>query len=408
MSGPLDSTHRAARLLPLSCLAFVALGLPDGLLGVAWPSMREDFDLSQRALGALLSSVTIGYVTSAFASGWLLARLDLGRLLAASCLVTALCLWGYGRAPTWTAMLGLGLFAGLAAGAIDAGINTHAASRSAPRTLSLLHAAYGLGTTSGPFLMAGLLAEGIAWPRGYAVVATAQAALALCFLGSRRTWTERPPGTAGDRATTPARVAATLRLPATRLSLLVFFLYTGLEASLGAWTYTLLAEEGRALPIAAAGAGLFWAGLLSSRVAMAFAPAGLPPDAALRVCLVSSAVAALGLSLAASPGASLVAVAALGAACGPIFPLLIATTPRRVGLEHSSNAVGCQVAAAAAGQAVLPGVCGWIIAAIGAGVLPLLAATLAGTAVAIHAALARATLSDARVVRAGVSPRSAS
>ena len=134
------ATARARLLLGLAGLGFVSLGLPDGLLGVAWPSLRAGFGLAQDALGALLVATTTGYVLSSFASGPLLARLGLGALLALSCLATAASLIGYALAGAWPLLVALGVLAGLGAGAIDAGINGYVATNHSPRALNLLHA----------------------------------------------------------------------------------------------------------------------------------------------------------------------------------------------------------------------------------------------------------------------------
>src|SRR5262245_44023324 len=172
----------------LSFLGFASLGLPDGVLGVAWPSMRADFGLPLDALGALLVSTTAGYVTSSFLAGALLRRVSVGLLLALSCLGTGATLLGYAEAPRWALIVALGASAGVGAGAIDAGINTFAATHFAPRTLHLLHAAYGIGTTAGPLWMTSVLMAGHAWQRGYLAIGAVQLLLALGFALTLRLW----------------------------------------------------------------------------------------------------------------------------------------------------------------------------------------------------------------------------
>jgi MFS family permease len=127
---------RTELLVSLAYAAFISLGLPDGLTGVAWPSIRTTFGLPLDALGALITTGTIGYLTSSFSSGRILARIGVGWLLALSCLATAISLLGYGGAPLWAVMVGLGLLAGLGAGAIDAGLNTYAAEHFSARTVN--------------------------------------------------------------------------------------------------------------------------------------------------------------------------------------------------------------------------------------------------------------------------------
>src|SRR5690606_24703581 len=122
---------------------------PDGLLGVAWPSMRQTFGLPLDALGALFISTTLGYTGSSFASGAVLRRIRLGGLLALSCFATAIALIAYSLAPSWAIVVAFGLLSGLGAGAIDSGLNAFAAHNFSARTVNLLHAFYGLGTTIG-------------------------------------------------------------------------------------------------------------------------------------------------------------------------------------------------------------------------------------------------------------------
>src|SRR5262245_45667173 len=173
--------RRRMALVALSFLGFASLGLPDGVLGVAWPSMRRDFGLPLDALGTLLVSTTAGYVTSSFLAGALLRRMSVGLLLALSCLTTGATLLGYAAAPVWAVVVALGASAGLGAGAIDAAINTFAATNFAPRTLHLLHAAYGIGTTAGPLWMTSVLMSGYGWQRGYLAIGAVQLLLALGF-----------------------------------------------------------------------------------------------------------------------------------------------------------------------------------------------------------------------------------
>lgn len=355
---------RPALLLGLAGLGFVSLGLPDGLLGVAWPSLRAQFGLAQDALGALLVATTAGYVLSSFASGPLLARLGLGSLLALSCGLTAASLLGYTLAPAWWAVVALGVLAGLGAGAIDAGINAWVASRHSPRVLNLLHAGYGLGTTAGPALMTSLLMAGAAWQRGYAIVAGSQLALGLAFAATRRHWPPAAP--AAGLVTPPASLAATLRLPAARLGAAVFALYTGLEAATGAWTFTLL-SEGRGVAVASAGSAVsaYWAALAIGRVLFALSLARARSATLLPLCMAGVAAGALLLALDLGEAASLAGLVLLGLAAGPVFPSLIAATPARFGAAHAANGVGVQVAAAALGQSLLPAAVGVAVARLG-------------------------------------------
>jgi fucose permease len=353
-------------LLALAYVGFFSLGLPDGLLGVAWPGMRAHFGLPQGALGALLVATTAGYMSSSFAAGWLIQRLRVGGLLALSCGGTALALLGYATAPAFTIVVLWGLLAGAGAGAIDAGINAYVASQHSARTVNWLHACYGVGAAAGPALMAAVLARGLGWERGYLVVCAAQLALAAAFAATVRRW---PAGTASiDSSANQASesLRETLRVTGVRWGSAAFFVYTGMEAAVGAWSYSLLAvSRGFAMEVAAFWVSGFWAGLTAGRV-LAGALAGvLRPELLLRLALLGLAAGTALVWLPPVRGAELAGVALLGLACGPIFPTLIATTPGRVGPAHAANAVGVQIAAAALGQSLLPAALGLLAGALG-------------------------------------------
>ncbi|HEY8121627.1 MAG TPA: MFS transporter, partial [Myxococcota bacterium] len=225
-------------LIALAFLGFASLGLPDGAIGVAWPRIRESFDLPLGALGALLAASVSGYACASFCAGALLARIRIGALLALSCAATGATLLGYWAAPSWSAMVALGLVAGLGAGAIDVGINSFAATQLPPRTLHWLHAAYGLGTSAGPILMTRSLMSDGGWRGGYLALGAIQLALAVGFAATIRRWpapqAEAESGGLAARGLGPdaaASLFATLRLRSAQLNAAAFFLYLGVEAS---------------------------------------------------------------------------------------------------------------------------------------------------------------------------------
>jgi fucose permease len=343
--------------------------------------MRATFGRELDALGALLLASTIGYVISSFSSGRLLQRLNLGGVLAASCSLTATALGGYALAPYWWYLLPLAVLLGLGGGAIDAALNTYVAANHGPRTLNWLHACYGLGAALGPLVMTAVLEAGRPWQRGYAVVSLLQGGLAAAFMATLPRW---PRTAGGDDGTQPAaRIQDTLRLPVARLGILTFVVYAGVEASIGAWIYTLL-TLGRDVDPATAGvvASTFWGGLTGGRLLAATLGARYAPTLMLRAALaaVLLGVAAVWLQLGTS--VTIAGVGLAGLACGPIFPTLVALTPARVGGAHAGNAVGFQVAAAAVGLSVIPALVGLVADAVGveaiASAFLLLAALLAG------------------------------
>ena len=347
-------------LLAIALLAFVSLGLPDGVLGVAWPSVRAAFDLPLSELGVILTAAMLGYLGSSFSSGWMVSRIGVGRLLVwSSVLMVANC-GGYALAPRWPVMVASGVLAGLGAGAIDAGINAFAAARLPPRLVSWLHACYGVGAMLGPLLMTGMLAGGHSWRWGYAIIGALLAAMAVAFTLTRSLWDARPrlPGPSASAELSPG-LFTTLGRPLVWLNLMLFFVYTGIEVVAGQWTYSLLTEA-RSVPIGTAGIWVagYWASLTLGRLVFGGLAERRSSAALLRVGTIGVPVGALVLWLAPGRWAGLVGLLWLGFALAPIYPLLIAETPKRLGARHATNAIGFQVAAAYLGTAALPGLAG--------------------------------------------------
>lgn len=377
-------------LVLLAGLAFISLGLPDGLLGVAWPSIRASFGRDLDALGLLLIAATGGYVASSFASGSLLRHMNLGMVLAASCLLTGVALLGYAASPRWFLLVALAIVLGLGGGAIDAALNTYAATNHGPRTLNWLHACYGIGAALGPVVMTMVLSRELSWQRGYALVGGAQLALAAAFGLTLRAWpqTSRPdPATAGQPGAT---IRQTLALPAARLAVAAFIAYAGVEATFGAWTYTLL-TAGRGLSPVEAGTvvSLFWGGLTAGRMLAASGGGLLSVGRLLNVAIWGVTLGAIVVWMSTSVGWTLVGVAVAGCACGPIFPTLVATTPARLGTAHTANAVGVQIAAAALGLSLVPALVGVIADAAGVHMIAILLVALSLLLAVIYRLLER-------------------
>jgi fucose permease len=343
----------------LASLAFISLGLPDGLLGVAWPSIRGFFGLDIDAVGALLVATMAGYVASSFSSGRLLRRLNVGSVLALSCVLTAGSLLAYGTTSRWAVMIALGITLGAGGGAIDSGLNTYAATHHGARTLNWLHACYGIGAATGPLIMAAVLGMGLGWQRGYVIVGLAQLLLAVGF-GATLRWWERTEHV-GITSTPPAfaTIPSTLRLAGARLGIAAFFVYAGVEASAGVWTYTLLTEGRGVNPVDAARAvSLFWGGLTGGRLVAALIGARIQPRPILWTALWGVALGTALMWSDVSTGITYAGVLLAGWGCGPIFPTLVAITPARLGAAHVANAVGFQIASAALGLSLVPSLVG--------------------------------------------------
>ncbi len=359
-------------LIALAYAGFISLGMPDGLLGVAWPSMRASFGLPVGALGSLLIFSTIGYLISSSTSGWLLERMNIGKLLALSCLATSSSLFGYAFAPAWWILVSFGLLSGLGAGAIDAGLNTYVATYHSARTVNWLHACYGIATTGGPALMTAVLASGRAWQFGYAAVAAGQLALALCFGLTRRLWPKTTAQTEQQPLTDPPAISNSKvwRLPAVWLSVAIFFVYCGIEAAAGAWSYSLFTEaRGVSMTTAGSWASVYWGCFTAGRVISGFITHRISTRLLLRFSIAGIAIGAAMLWLNLTSLFGFIGLALMGLACAPIFPTMIATTPERIGEKHFATAIGLQISAAVLGQSLLPSFIGVLAGKFGLEVL---------------------------------------
>jgi fucose permease len=345
--------------LALSFLAFLSLGLPDGSLGVAWPSMRSSLGVGLEALGLLLGVAMAGTLVSSALSGVLIPRLGVGRLLVVSTLLVALSAVGLAASPSFGFALASSLVGGLGAGAVDAGVNAHAASAFSPRAVSFLHATFGFGAMLGPVLMTVMLERQLGWRVGYAVVAVTLGALAVAFASNLSVWSAPRPAV-GPKPREDARGADARALRPVLLGVLLFFVYSGVEATCGQWAYTFL-TEGCRLPPTTAGLAVsgYWACLGAGRVVFGILAARTAPSRLIRAGVLGAVASGLVLGLARG-GAAVAAIWVMGASLAPIYPLAIAETPRRVGAARADRVIGWQVSVAYLGLAFWPSLGGWL------------------------------------------------
>ncbi|HEX2978703.1 MAG TPA: MFS transporter [Anaerolineaceae bacterium] len=352
-------------LIVLAYLAFISLGLPDGLLGVAWPSIRGQFSLPLDALGPILFASTAGYLTSSFFSGKVIARLGVGGALAASCAITGLGLIGYTLTPTWGFIILFSVFAGLGGGAIDAGLNTFIAANYSEGFMQWLHACFGVGVTLGPLIMTTGLQRFESWRLGYIIVGSAQLLLAVCFTLTRSRWavkqpvnTSEPPTRITDHQTP---IPSSLRQPRVWLSIALFFLYTGVEVTFGHWGYTLLTESRHIAPqVAGLWAGGYWGWFTAGRVLAGLYTKKINGATLLYLSLIGALAGTCLLWWNISETLSLMGIAVIGFSIAPIFPGLVSGTSVRVGEAHAANTIGFQISAAGLGGALISGAAGRI------------------------------------------------
>lgn len=356
-------------------IIYVFLGIPDGMLGVAWPSMRQNFGVGQGQMGILLLASTIGFMLTSFAAGRLISWLGIVNLLILACVVRGGGLVGMAFAPDWWTLVAIAFLYGVGSGAIDAGLNTYFAVNLSPRLMNWLHASFGLGATIGPILMTALISSGLVWRWGYALVGIGQALLAILIIVRATDWRVVAHATAADRAGHPAlphrSLASTLARPLVWANIGIFFFVAGVEATAGNWSFTLFTES-RGVAVAVAGfwTSFYWASFTLGRFLFGFIADRVNVVNALRLLLGVAVAAGLFLWWNPANWVGFLALAVLGFALAPIFPLLVSSTPQRVGVADATNAVGFQVAAASLGIAILPGVAGILTQRISPVVIP--------------------------------------
>jgi fucose permease len=350
--------------------AFTSLGLPDGILGAAWPQMRAEFGVDLNDNWPLLTLGTCGGLLSSFLSGLALRSLGVGRVLILTTFLTAFVIVGFALSASLAVMTGLAFFLGLGNGAVDAGLNHFVASNLSSRHMNWLHAFWGVGISLGTLIVSGVLAVEGTWRSAYAVVGALQLSLALAFSFRLRSWSTSHASaeSAGERPDAPAFLS-TLALPASWASMASFFVYCGIECGTGLWIASVL-HDGRGWSMQAAGlmVTLFWSSLTVGRFLMGMVSQRTTP---VRIVRVATLGVLLGTGLiAASTIAGKTTLAGLLTASGllmtglslsPIFPMLMHDTPRCVGKGHALNLIGFQSGSGQLGYTFLPIVIGTLL-----------------------------------------------
>jgi fucose permease len=299
-----------------------------------------------------------------------------GRVLAASCFLTGFALIGYTFTPQWWVMVALGVFAGLGAGAIDAGLNTYVAAHFGEGLMQWLHASWGVGITLGPIIMTLGLTNANTWRFGYRVVGFFQIVLAVCFVLTLSMWrqnnepVENNPQKRLTEYKTP--IGETLRHPQVWLSALLFFLYVGAETSLGTWTYTLLTES-RGVDKALAGffAGSYWFTFTVGRIVAGLIANKIGGNKLVKGGLIGALLGTWLLIWNPFVLANVIAVGIIGLSIAPIFPAMMSGTKIRVGDHFAANTIGMQMIATGLGTAVIPSLMGVLARRVSLEIIPI-------------------------------------
>ena len=372
-------------VLVISFLSFIGLGLPDGLLGVAWPSVRTEFGRQMGAIAWFLAAESLGYFLSSVGSGRTVRRAGLGWTLFSGALAMAAGLLLVSLAPRWLLLVAGFALIGAGAGLIDSGFNAYAAHHFSATAMNWMHACYGIGATVGPPIVTLSMLQLGSWRWAYAGSALFLAAVSLLLLRTRRRFAEdavvdvSKPGRSAALATPPGSTAqstaASTPSPVRHQVLvwggvLLFLLYAGSEVSTGQLTYSLL-TEGRGMEPVTAGfwVGAFWFSLTGGRFLLGPLSQRIGSTQVLRGAFVLGVAAALLFWLNIAPGVDGLALSLIGFCMAPIFPLLVLQTPQRVGGSRAHDVIGYQMGAATLGSVLLAGGGGILADAVGLAVV---------------------------------------
>lgn len=342
---------------------FVALGLPDGVLGTVWPSLRDDLGASQSGLGFLAAAATAGYVAASLASGRLAARLGPGSTLAAGAAVGVVALTGIATSPAWAAVVAAHLLLGVSLGTVDAGGNAWMALARGPGPLHLLHAGFGVGATTGPLVATLFVADADPgrWRWAYASVVVVQLTALVAVVATRHRFAATSTRVAARGGAAPTghpgggdQGGDVSRRRLLTLVLVWFAVYVGAEVAVGQWTFTVF-TEGRGWRDTHAGVlvATYWGGLLAGRVVVGIVGERLDLDRLQHRSTLVAAAAAVVLWLDPA-GAGWMSVPVLGLGFATLFPLMVNRTPSLVGRDATATTVGRQLAASAAGMTGAP------------------------------------------------------
>ena len=380
-------------LLVIIYLSFISLGLPDSLLGSAWPTMVSELNAPLWGAGILQMTTSLCTIISSLNSARLIRRFGTGRLTAISCALTATALLGMSLVPHYAFLLLLCIPLGLGAGAVDAAINNYVALHCEPRHMNWLHCFWGVGTIISPMVMSAVLAAGMRWTAGYRGVSAMQLALSIVLFSTLKLWQDAS-AQGEERSAKVLTVRQVLSLPGAKQGLLNFTCYCAVESTFMLWSATyLVMVRGMDAARAASMGGLFFIGITVGRGVSGFIAMKLKPRQMVRLGQTLMAAAGV-LLLVPGTAVTLAGILLMGLGCAPVYPNIVQDTPRNYGAENSQAVIGVQMAFAYIGSLFMPTIFGWIASALGYGILPVFA--LVFTAVMIALFNSQQRIVDAR------------
>lgn len=362
-------------LLAVIYAAFISLGLPDAILGAAWPVMSQEFQAPVSWAGAVSMIICGGTVVSSLLSERLIHKLGTGKVTLISVAMTAVALAGFSFSRAFWMLCFWAVPYGLGAGSVDAALNNYVAVHYSSRHMSWLHCMWGLGASAGPVIMGSVLTGGQSWNHGYRYIALLQVGLTLVLLLTQPLW-KQIAGTE-EAAAKPLTFREILDLPGAKESILSFFCYCALENTFGLWASSYLVENrGLAEETAASWAAWFYTGLTIGRGVSGFLTARFNDRQMMRLGDVLTAAGLVIVLLPFPAEGALVGLVLAGFGCAPIYPSTIHATPALFGVERAQAMIGVQMAGAYMGTTLMPPLFGLLAGWMGTGLYPVYLLTL--------------------------------
>ena len=376
-------------LLAIIYLSFISLGLPDGLLGAAWPTIYPELSVPVSYAGILFAIISGGTVVSSLLSDRLTFRLGTGRVTAISVCMTAAALFGFASSDSYWMLCLWAIPYGLGAGSVDASLNNYVALHYTSRHMSWLHCMWGVGATVGPYIMGAVLSGGGHWSGGYRTVGFIQLALTAVLFLSLPLWKGRPQAEEGGAAR-PLPLKEVIAIPGAKQIMVTFFCYCALEQSTALWASSYLAlYKGVPADTAAFFASMFFIGITAGRALNGFLTMKFTDTQLIRMGqgVILTGICAMLLPL--GQGASIAGLILIGLGCAPIYPCVIHSTPAHFGAEHSQALIGVQMASAYIGNCLMPPLFGLIANHIHVALLPVYLLLILGLMVWMHEKMLR-------------------
>lgn len=377
-------------LLAVIYLAFIGLGLPDSLLGAAWPMIYPQFGVPVSSMGLISMIISAGTILSSLNSSRLTRALGAGKVTLLSTALTALALLGFGMSRSLWQLCFWAVPYGLGAGSVDAALNNYVALHYASRHMSWLHCMWGVGTIIGPSLMSAALTGGHGWSGGYLLTALVQGLIVAVLLLSLPLWGRPTSGNGSETETAALSLREVLAIPGAKEVMLCFFGYCALESTAGLWaaSYLTLARDIPA-ETAAGFAALFYLGITAGRAVSGWIAPRLGDDGMIRLGLWGIGLGLAALLLPGPAAVSLAGLVIIGLGCAPIYPSIIHSTPAHFGAHRSQAVIGVQMASAYVGSMAMPPLFGLMARQITPALFPFYLLVLLGLMAWMHHRLVR-------------------